>query len=654
LRSWQQPDGTRAHQVQALDTGEMMTVVESATAATIAGAGGSRVRAVSTQIFHWGVGKTTPPPGTPMPPDAASGVRVADRDQHPTPKPAAPTPPPGPARNLYPASPTPVADTRPATPPPPPPAAPPVAPPPPAAPAKPTVVARINPVNSDCGCNPCNPPAPDGRLTPTPSGNGEVIVLPPVVEERRGLLGFLRGRSNECNSCGTCEGATTPPAPVVVEGPVVDKPPRQGLVSRWLHHGEGTEVPLPPAPPVQTVTIPVPTPSAEVTKAPPSNFRESWGQVEPWRPNLSEDQTAKKTPSKSGPTAAQGEQPGDPLKNPAWYHQQALAELARKAAERSKPSEHVGMASVEAAGAGPLPPGLAQMPGLGQMPAPGPMSPPPLPPDPFRTSRAMPMYGPGPGLRRDQGIPDAMANAFTPGGTTRPIPSDFGTVHYPDNAWSAPSADAYYAAMASQSRQPIAQPNAFLFPGMPAPAVAQGPMPGAVPGMAGVPALPGAVPGMAGMLPGYGVRSPLMHVPAQQPMVLPASQSHAPATMGTDTSAALPEQATPERLVEVLKTALYPSQREYAAQCLASEDWRTHSKVVEALLAGAKADPAPAVRAGCVRALAHMKVNTPDAVALVESLKFDTDARVRQAASDALADLGIPMDSGIRPASGQR
>jgi hypothetical protein len=454
-----------------------------------------------------------------------------------------------------------------------------------------------------------------------PSGTGPV-----VVEERRGLLGLRKNK--ECTSCD-CGSGEVVNSGKPVESVVVDKQPRQGLLSRWLHHDD-TEVPLPPATPVQTVTIPLPTPGPDVAKAPPTNYRESWGQVEPWRPSTG-DQAASRKSAKSSTGDASSQQVSDPVKNPEWYHRQALAELERKSALTGKGGDLVGMASVTAAGVSRMPPGLAGM------PSPGPMGAPPLPPDPFRTTR-MPRYPSGPGLRFDQGIPADMANAFTPGGTARPIPADFGSVHYPANAWSMPSSDPYVtAAMASQSGQPIAQPNAFLFPGMPS--AMHGPMPGVFPSMVGMP-------------PGYGVRQPLMQPPPQQ-MVMPASQSRAPAQ---DSSSALPERATPEQLVAILKTALYPSQREYAAGCLAAQDWKTQPQVLDAILAGAKDDPAASVRAGCVRALAQMKANTPAAVALMESLNVDTDPRVRQAAADALATLGVPAvtDTGVRRAGAEK
>lgn len=59
VQSWVTPEGQKAYQVQAVDSGEMLTVVHSAAS----GSGGP----VSTTIFHWGR-DTTPPRGAPVPP----------------------------------------------------------------------------------------------------------------------------------------------------------------------------------------------------------------------------------------------------------------------------------------------------------------------------------------------------------------------------------------------------------------------------------------------------------------------------------------------------------------------------------------------------------------------------------------------------------
>ena len=67
LATWLQADGSRAFQVQALTSGEMMTVVEVGPHTRTPGANGKFFQAVATRIYHWG--GTVPPAGVPMPPE---------------------------------------------------------------------------------------------------------------------------------------------------------------------------------------------------------------------------------------------------------------------------------------------------------------------------------------------------------------------------------------------------------------------------------------------------------------------------------------------------------------------------------------------------------------------------------------------------------
>lgn len=64
LKTWKMEDGSIASQVQSVDTGEIMTIVEDATGPV---SGSDRVRDVASRIFHWGRG--TPSSEVPMPPE---------------------------------------------------------------------------------------------------------------------------------------------------------------------------------------------------------------------------------------------------------------------------------------------------------------------------------------------------------------------------------------------------------------------------------------------------------------------------------------------------------------------------------------------------------------------------------------------------------
>src|SRR6266542_6445602 len=68
LKTWTTSDGAKAYQVQAMDNGEVMTIVQNlqappASAAPTEG----KARAMATNIYHWGR-NGTPPQGTPVPP----------------------------------------------------------------------------------------------------------------------------------------------------------------------------------------------------------------------------------------------------------------------------------------------------------------------------------------------------------------------------------------------------------------------------------------------------------------------------------------------------------------------------------------------------------------------------------------------------------
>jgi hypothetical protein len=73
---------------------------------------------------------------------------------------------------------------------------------------------------------------------------------------------------------------------------------------------------------------------------------------------------------------------------------------------------------------------------------------------------------------------------------------------------------------------------------------------------------------------------------------------------------------------------------------------------VEALLLGAREDPAAMVRSSCVRALAKMNVHTAAVVSTLQGLKADPDPRVRQDVDLALTGLGAQAAQAVQPAGG--
>ncbi len=82
LKYWTEPDGHRAYQVEALDTGERMTILEVGALRPVGTTDGTRT--TSTQVFRYGR-SSFPPPGVPAPPADAVVLEVS-----PPPAPAAP------------------------------------------------------------------------------------------------------------------------------------------------------------------------------------------------------------------------------------------------------------------------------------------------------------------------------------------------------------------------------------------------------------------------------------------------------------------------------------------------------------------------------------------------------------------------------------
>jgi hypothetical protein len=101
--------------------------------------------------------------------------------------------------------------------------------------------------------------------------------------------------------------------------------------------------------------------------------------------------------------------------------------------------------------------------------------------------------------------------------------------------------------------------------------------------------------------------------------------------------AGVPENAPLGELLAILANSLYPSQREWAVDRLSALDWRSQPQIVESLLLAVRDDPAPPVRAACIRALVKMKASTTYVVqTLLTVKKTEKDGQVRNEADIAL------------------
>lgn len=177
-----------------------------------------------------------------------------------------------------------------------------------------------------------------------------------------------------------------------------------------------------------------------------------------------------------------------------------------------------------------------------------------------------------------------MANAFTPVPNQRPIPSDVESTIVMQNAFNPP--------MPKEGE-------------MPAQGLTQ-------------PVNPNTIIAQSG---GYG------QMPANMMAYIQPQYTAAPVDM------VLTEN------VQTLKNANQPSQREYAADQLSKIRGVSMNQAVIALATAIKEDPAPLVRAACIRSLTRMKINTIEVLEVINEKKTDLDPRVRMEADQALIQL---------------
>jgi hypothetical protein len=233
--------------------------------------------------------------------------------------------------------------------------------------------------------------------------------------------------------------------------------------------------------------------------------------------------------------------------------------------------------------------------------------------------------------------PDPFANAFSPAG---------GASGQAQSAWR----NAFSPRPSDKADQPT--------PGSPMP-IAQYPM---------APSMMASPPAYAMERYPYPGMMPAAAPAAVRPTTLPASYTSPtvaaapaepvyanPAMDRPGMPVALPTRTVNAEAVQkmtgILKNSLYPSQREWSAEYLASLDWHTHEQVLPALLTAAREDPAATVRLSCVRCLARMNVNADLMRGTLEALHSDPDAGVRTAADQALAQFSPDAPTAIQPAS---
>jgi hypothetical protein len=225
-----------------------------------------------------------------------------------------------------------------------------------------------------------------------------------------------------------------------------------------------------------------------------------------------------------------------------------------------------------------------------------------------------------------QNDPGVMGNAFT--GGAQPAMQAYRQMGMPPG----------YPPMPYQ--QPMGQlPNAYGYAGQP---MGQMPQPY---GYAGQP---------MGQMPqpyGYpGMSQPMMYHP---PMDRGNVPSGAVVPAGHTTVSSRPDT---QQLLLVLRSSLYPSHRELAADQLGKLDARSNPIVVELMAQAAKNDPAASVRSACVRNLCQMNASTPVvAETFIAMQQSDENPAVREAVARAMSELHIarqpaPSAPAVQPA----
>jgi hypothetical protein len=610
MKSWIQADGTQAYQVQSLDSGEVMTIVESQTTGVPmdslpAPASGSRVRAVATRIFHWGRNGAAPA-GTPMPPE----MEIVQS----TPMGTSPTlvtqtvPPPMAGQTVV----TPLKPV-----------------PPPTIVTSPTIVTQT--------------PSSSSRTWP-PAFAGQ-----PPVEGGKPATTNLYSEWNAKVPSGKLPDS----ASVVASKPVVEK----AAPTDWHQSWGKPDASKTPEVKIETVKKEAPKTEPKFDKI---DGKSDKSKVTQAKATLPDADVKKPDPLKNPDTyTRKGEEKDKPKSD-------MLPAAAATASVPPPPRPYTPDSTAPAPAGGP------SMVGAQSVVSSGGTQYVPVPIVTVPDYRHPPQPPQGNVPQAPQLNLQVNGNAFAQPVSVAPPPESsaqqinaFSSMpaSQPQQAPSAPPLNAFGNAPTSPL-PPMGQP--MMPPGY-GPAMQRTMLPPApytpLPSAGfqqpyqqppGVPMTPAGYPMPAPQMPAPQMPAP----PAISPVSYQAGMANRPAPVAPASYAPSSDPAAAQ-LIQQLRDSFLPSERESAALRLSKLDWKTNEPVVHALLTAACQDPAATVRAGCVRSLAKMKCNTMPVVSAIQSLKTDSDARVQQEAEQALATLapglsasqGKSAPSSIVPAS---
>ncbi len=620
VKAWADDKAGKCWQVEALDTGEIMTIVAIGAPTLGEAPAAGRPRTLVTCIFHWR--DRTPPLGAPLPPTA---MAVADV-RWPTSPPKETVvvsretaPPPG-------ATPVAASAAAPAnggSQPAPAPASPAVAS---GVPASPSTPAPSSPAPAPPTTGSGAPAMIDARTPVIVTIPGPSKAPPPVVSATTPLpiIENLKA-SGEHKAPAPPTIVTIPSTPAPVETKIAANAPKLPETQAV------STAPPAPASPVPSTPRPAEVKVAQAAPPPPAK------PDAPKQPAVATAQTKTPAPAPKVELPHADQTKPDPLlSDPTQYVRKPLdAKLPAKG--ELPPLETNGMGA-----SAPLPAGARSVTDSGAVryaPAPVVTLPPMLPPLNARPpapqwqvpQAPQPIVNPGRG-----NAPEAMQggigyNAFTPPELTPPAPGSPGQSAMA-NAFSSDT-DCCPVPPPMPAGPPIAGP--FGPGGGHPPMMAQG-GPGRM-----SPTLPPTPYGPVVKLPAPPASVQAAGQESQVAMLPPPLPPKDSGVTQTGYAAPpAPTAGTVQQLTAQLRDALYPSQRETAAEKLAELDGKENDAAVQALLRALHEDPAATVRACCVRALAKMKANSLPVVSAIQAAKNDSDVRVRAAADEALCVLG--------------
>ncbi len=691
LKSWVEPGGSKAYQVQAVATGEMLTILESGQTEG-QGPGDRGKKAAASRIVHWGVA-SHPPTGTPeAPPNAtlhgrpiAPGVTGAPAPYHHAAQSTnsfTPTAPIGGWPAAYANRPT-----APAAPPP-------QAPSPQlsqAVPAQSPVKHKVaeetrTPARTIAAGAAAPTPNPAAVVPPGPPATRPAVAVvpaPSAIEPSPYGLAPTAKQSSADKTKGVATTAKPEPAKTSKPAPGADAAKVSSGATRTTAA----------APKVDSPAVPTP---------PAIDWHQSWGKgTQPKSVLLTSAAPPPAVVTTPWPVVKSVQRKVDPLQDPESYMKVPAEErAARKLAEKAvKPEKPVG-AATSAPSAGPAGDGKAAastpvkvapesksaVPSAKATVVPVNTKPLNLAPQPVPAAAAKTQPKPP--------EPHALEAPFMPGALSSTVPPKAAapTVKLPPPPPLMPAppvVSTKHPTEAAPKPTPAAAappPPARVVPVMPAappasaPSAKANPAPPALPAYitaaavaaadnggnafsrprtaptnnsaGGQYAAPPPVPRVTEFGVDAGVPPGFSRIPAAPP-VIAAAPSQGVVAAGFPVTPPAPvrpvayEKVSPaleagtglSELLTTLHASLYPSQREWAADRLTACDWRTNPQAVEALVRAARNDPAPLVRVGCLRSLSRMRATCDPAVDVARDLRSDADARVRQEAENTLASL---------------